>query len=65
MRTKSPGWRFVICNSLHSMTVQYSSPARRARVTARSQGSEPRSRNGEGAASQVRMVRCAILTPGF
>ena len=65
MRTQTRGWRFVLCNSLLSATIQCSSPSCEARVIAGSQGPELRSRNGEGAPSRVRAVWCAILTPDF
>jgi hypothetical protein len=65
MRAQTRGWRFVLCNSLLSATIQCSGPFGEARVTAGSQGPELRSRNGEGAPSRVRAVWCAILTPDF
>jgi hypothetical protein len=65
MMTQTPDCRFVLCNSLLSATIQWSSPICEARVTAGSQGPELRSRNGEGAPSSVRAARCAILTPDF
>jgi hypothetical protein len=63
MRTQTPGWRFMLCNLFLPATIQCSSPTCEARVTTRSQGSEVRNRNGEGAPSPVRMAERAILTP--